>query len=141
MIYRLGHKIATNWNNAAGLAYIEDAIVWYQDKPLIIQSRGRWDEGIERERADKLSTITGFQTFDWFAPVMGANQYDNLQDTYTTGGTGLRGKVTARTRSMNDDDTFANYSAVLVIPKRKDLERKFDAYLNVKLRFIVEAAL
>lgn len=141
MIFRLGHKIAAGWNQAGSLAYIEDAVVWYQGKPLIIRSRGGWDEGIERDRADKLSTITGFQIFEWAAPVMGANQYDNLQDTYTVGGTSLRGKVTVRTRSINDDDTFANYNAVLVLPKRKDLERKFDAYLNVKLRFIVEAAL
>lgn len=133
-------KWVTSFNNAANLVVVQSVVPMYQGEPMIIQSRGRW-ESIVRTRADKHLYETGFDIFSWLVPVMGVNQYDYIQDNYTVGGVGLSGNMTVRTRSKQDDDTYANYSAVLHLPKQNTLTRKQDAYLNVLLRFIVEAAL
>jgi hypothetical protein len=135
------YALAAGYSSAGSLVNVETSFPTYQEHPLIVQGRGTWDDGIERERADKLSTLTGFQIFKWKLPVMSMAQYDYAQDTYTTGSNGLRGKVTVTTRSIADDDTWANYNAVMHLPKRTDLERKQDAFLDVEIIFVVHEAL
>lgn len=135
------YALAVGFNSAGSLVNVETGVPTYQGHPMIVQGRGTWDEGIERERADKLSTLTGFQIFKWVVPVMGVNQYEYMQTTYTTGGNSLRGKVTVKTRSVSDDDTYANYNAVMHLPKRTDLDRKQNAFVKVEITFVVEGAL
>lgn len=141
MITPQGYKLVAGYNNAMTLVAVETAFPLYQGKPLIMQGRGTWNVGEEFERADKGLALTGYQVFKWLIPVMGVNQYDFAQDTYCTGGTGQSGKTTARHRSKDDDDTFANYNAMLRLPQQYKLQRKYDAYLGVEIVFIVEAAL
>lgn len=133
-------KWVASFNNAGNLVAVQSVVPTYQGKPMIIQSRGSW-ESVVRSKANKHSYETGFDIFVWTVPVMGVNQYDYIQDTYTVGGISLSGEMTVRTRSKQDDDTYANYSAVLRLPKQSTLRRKQDSYQNVPLRFIVEAAL
>jgi hypothetical protein len=135
------YSLAAGYDAAGSLVNVETGFPTYQGHPLIVQGRGTWDEGVERDRADKLSTLTGFQTFKWLIPVMGVSQYEYAQLTYTTGGNSLRGKVTVKTRSLADDDTYANYNAVMHLPKRADLERKQNAFVKVEILFVVESAL
>ena len=134
-----GYQWSAGFNNAAGLKDVEVDVPAFLGKPFYIHGAGSWDEGIVRPRADKLVTITGFQRFAWTADVMSDEQYNYIQATYTPGGTGLRAKMTVRSR--NRSGSFANYSAVLVLPKKSDLSRIWNAYRDVTLGFIVEAAL
>lgn len=133
------YQLAVGWNNAAGLANVEVAFPRYQNNPLIVRGRGRFQPGIQRVRADFGSSETGKQVFTWLIPVMGINQYVYWQSTYSTGGNSYSGKVTARTR--NAADSFANYSATYRIPTPDQLEPREDSYQNVVVIFTVEAAL
>lgn len=141
IILQPDYKWVASFNNAGNLVAVQSVVPMYQNKPMIIQGRGNWNLGNVFERADKMTTVTGFGSFFWLIKVMSVNQYDYIQDTYTVGGNSLSAKMTVRTRSKGDDTTFANYSAVLRLPKIGDLERRQDAYLNVRLTFIEEAAL
>lgn len=132
------YRIVVAFNNAPNLVNIEIAIPLYRDKPLIVQGIPL-DGGIHRIGADKSIYRTGFSMIEWLAPCMGRNQYYFIQDTYTRGGNSFDGPVTIRTRF--DDTTFANYSATLQLPKPSTLQRKYDSYLGVMLRFVIEAIL
>lgn len=133
------YALAAGLNNAAGLANIETAFPLYQGNPLIVQGRGRFIPGLLRVRADFQHYLTGITMFTWLIPVMGINQYLYLQSTYSTGGNSYSGKVTAKTRKV--DDTYGNFSAIYRIPTPDLLERRQDAFLNVEIVFSVEAAL
>lgn|SRR5574341_428623 len=136
-----GYQWATGFNNAAGLANVETDIVEYRNQPLIVSGRGTFDEGIIRSRSDKTAYATGFNSFTWFISVLGEDQYDDIQSSYTPGGTGYSAKMTVRTRNRSGD--FANYNAVLRLPKKSELERIRGqaGFRNVELRFLIDSAL
>lgn len=134
-----GYKWAAGFSNTSGLKAIERDVPTFMGKPFYVHGQGSWDEGITHMRADKLISTTGFQRFTLIADVMSDVQYNYIQATYSPGGTGLSAKMTVRT--LNRSGSFANYSAVLHLPKKSDLQRVWNAFRAVPLLFIVEAAL
>lgn len=134
-----GHKWAAGYGNTSGLKDIERDVPTFLGKPFYVHGQGSWDEGITHMRADKLIATTGFQRFTLIADLMSDVQYNYIQSTYTPGGTGLSAKMTVRT--LNRSGNFANYNAVLQLPKKSDLQRIWNAYRSVALLFIVEDAL
>lgn len=137
-IYQSDYKWAIGFNNVAGYTIVESDVPLYQNKPMIVQGRGRFEDGDPFERADAAISTLGKPLFTWLVPVMGLNQYAYIR-AKAPGGTGYYVRMTVRTR--NSLDAFANYSATLQIPRPSELERKRDSYRNVLLRFVVEAAL
>lgn len=135
-----GLKWATGFNNAAGLVSVEDTAPTYMGSGLILMARPV-DDGIKRARPDKLNYTTGFQTIVWVAAAMSDDQYNYIQDTFTVGGISYSGKMTIRTQIQANTATYANYSVVLDLPKPNELERVPGGFLNVEIRYIVEAAL
>lgn len=138
MTILLGYQWAAAFDNAAELAAVETNVPTYRSRPLLVRD-APFDDGLIRGRADKLSETTGFQTFDWIFDLMSVAQYRYIQDTYTVGGTSYSGKLTVRTRDR--DGAFANYNAVLRLPKGSELTRFRDCYRDVRLHFIIEEAL
>lgn len=134
------YQIAAGWNAAGSLANIETAFPKYQNKPLIVRAR-RFNEGIKRIRGDKQRSTSGFQSFVWFCKVLSVAQWNYFQDNYSSGGSSYSGKVTVRTRKS--DDTYANFNAVMHLPDPSEMDSSLigDAYRNVEIRFVVEAAL
>lgn len=132
------YKIASGWNNAAGLANIETQFPRYQNKPLIVRGRG-FNPGIKRIRADFQVYATGKQTIRWRFRVMSIAQYNYFMSNYTTGGNSYSGKNTIRTKNVGD--TYANYSVTSQLPSPDELQTKADAYLDVVITHVVEAAL
>lgn len=138
VIFQPDYQWAAGFNNVAGFVTVQSDVPSYQNKPMIIQSRGRFVDGELFERADGVIVTLGESGFSWLIPVMGITQYAYIR-AKSPGGTGYYVKQTVRTR--NSLDAFANYSAILHIPRPSDLERRSDVYRNVVLRWIVEAAL
>lgn len=138
VILQPDYKWADGFNNVVGFLTVQSDVPAYQNKPMIIQSRGRFEDGELFERADGVIVTIGKNVFTWLIPVMSVTQYAYIR-AKSPGGTGYYWKATVRTR--NSLDAFANYSATLQIPRPSDLERRADAYRNVILRWSVEAAL
>lgn len=133
------YKIAAGWNNAAGLANVEDQFPRYQNKPLIVRGRGGFSPGVRRIRGNFSVSYSGKQIIRWRIRVMGINQYNYWQANYTTGGNSYSGKNTIRSR--NGSDSFANYSVTSQLPSPDTLETKGDSYQNVEIIHVIEAAL
>lgn len=128
-----------NLNNAVNLVAVQSVVPTFQNKPMIIQGRGRFIDGTPFERADEAITILGKARFSWLIPVMSTVQYAFMRNTYASGGYFAR--MTVRTR--NSLDSFANYSATLQIPTLETIgeSRRSDVYRNVVLNFVVRAVL
>lgn len=133
-----GYQWASGFNNAGALLAVENDVPTFRNKPFYIHALGSWDEGILRARADKTVIATGFNRITWIADLMSDTQYNYIQ-AKSPGGNGYSVKMTIRT--LTRASAFANYSAVLQIPKKTDLDRIWNAYRNVALVFIIEAAL
>lgn len=133
-----GYKWASGFNNAAGLVAVELDVPTFQNNPFYVHALGGWDEGILRTRGDMTVGSYGFQRPVWVADLMSDTQYNYIQ-AKSPGGNGFSVKMTIRT--LNQASAFANYSAVLHIPKKSELERRWDAYRRVSLLFTIEAAL
>lgn len=133
-----GYQWASGFNNVAGLTSVENDVPSFQDNPFYVHSLGSWDEGIIRGRGDMTEGAFGFQHTTWIADMMSDVQYNYIQ-AKSPGGNGFSVKMTIRT--LDQASTFANYSAVLHIPKKSNLDRIWNAYRNVPLLFTIEAAL
>lgn len=133
-----GYQWASGFNNASGLVSVENDVPAFQNNPFYVHALGAWDEGIVHTRGDMTVGVYGFQRVTWIADIMSDVQYNFIQ-AKTPGGNGLSVKMTIRT--LSQASAFANYSAILQIPKKNDLERIWGAYRNVALLFIIEAAL
>lgn len=133
-----GYQWASGFNNASGLVAVEVDVPSFMNNPFYVHALGAWDEGVVRTRGDMTLGAYGFQRPTWIADIMSDVQYNYIQ-AKTPGGNGLSVKMTIRT--LNQASVFANFSAVLHLPKKSDLERRWDAYKNVPLVFVIEAAL
>lgn len=132
-----GYQWATGFNNANALKPVEVDVPTFQNKPFYVHALGSWDNGILRTRGDMTVGSYGLQRFTWVADLMSDDQYNYIQ-AKSPGGTGFSVKMTVRTRRGSG---FSNYSAVLQLPKTSELTRIWNAYRDVPLLFIVEAAL
>lgn len=133
-----GYQWATGFNNASALKSVEVDVPTFQNKPFYVHAMGGWDGGLLRPRGDKTIGVYGFQRITWIADLMSDAQYNYIQ-AKTPGGNGFSVKMTIRT--LNQASVFANYSAVLQLPKKAELDRIWNAYRNVALVFTIEAAL
>ena len=136
------HKWAAGFNNAAGLALVSSDVPSFQGVVFRVRSKPL-DEGIVRTRGDKTAGVYGFQTVIWYVDAMSDQQYLYIRSTYTPGGTGLSAKMTIRTLTGYPSGvaTYANFSAVLHLPKRAELDDILNAFTGIQLRFVIEAAL
>lgn len=137
----LDHKWVSGFNNAGSLVSVENDVPSFQGMPFFVRSNGPgtgWDGGILRDRGDMTVGRYGFERFTWIADGMSDTQYNYIQ-AKSPGGTGYSIKMTVRT--LNRAGSFANFNAVLRIPKKNELDAILNAFTGVPLLFIVEAAL
>lgn len=128
------YALAYGNNNAASLQSIE-SITPSGDRGFVaVQGYSSYDEGIVNVRQDGLIYISGYPTAAWVFSALTRKQYQYLQSNYTVGGTSLSGYVTVRTRK--EDGTFANFNAVLLLPKLPELNRRRKLYQDVTIRFV-----
>jgi hypothetical protein len=132
------YKIASGWNNAAGLANLETQFPKYQGKPLIVRGRG-FNPGQKRIGANFQVYITGKRVILWRFRLMSIVQYNYWQANYTVGGNSYSGKNTIRSKKV--DDTYGNYSVTSQLPSPDELQTKADSYENVVISHVIEAAL
>lgn len=133
-----GYQWASGFNNAGALTAVETDVPTFQNNPFYIHALGSWDDGILRTRGDMTIGRYGFQRVTWVAGLMSDAQYNYIQ-AKSPGGNGFSVKMTIRT--LSQATAFANYSAVLHLPKKADLDRVWNAYRNVQLLFTIEEAL
>lgn len=133
------YSLAAGLNQAGSLQNVETVFPRFQNHPLIVQGRGRFEAGIRRENAESGIYVTGVQKFTWLVPVMSLAQFAYAKATYSTDDDAYSGPVTVRTR--NRSDAYANYSAIMRLPLESELERRESAFLNVVITFVVRAAL
>ena len=137
-----GYQWAAGWDATGSFQNVEDDLPTYDGGyPVLVQGRGMYSPGTIKVRADKLREVVGFASFTWLLAALTVAQYDHIQSNYTTGGNSYSGAVTVRTRS--NDDSYANFNAVLYLPPQSELERipGSDVFANVELTFVVQEAL
>lgn len=128
-------SLAAGWNNAGSLVRIE-SITPSGDRSFVAPDGwSQFDLGVEKLRFDRLSTIVGFPATAWVWGGLTRKQYAYLVSTYSLGGVSYRGKVTVRTIKA-DGQTYANYNAIIDIPKLSTETRRGGAYENVKVNFL-----
>lgn len=134
------YQIAAGYNNAGGLQNVEDILPLANNRQTFLaKGWGNIDEGIERERADGTTYTTGFTIITWQLSVLSIEQWAYLQTNYSTGGNSLSGLVTIRTRVTNK--TYANYNAVMKLPKLSEFDKEFGIMRNAEIRFVRAEAL
>lgn len=127
------YKIVSGWNNASTLRSIE-SIIPSNDKPFPPPNAySGFDAGQAIIRGDGQIYLAGFGAFSWAFKGLTRAQYQYLMATYSTGGNSYSGKVTVRSRIQ--DGTFANYNAILLLPKLPELQRTRTVYQDVEIRF------
>lgn len=132
---RYDYQLAAGNDNEAGLQNVEVVIPAYNQRTTFYpRGRGNYDEGIVRIRADGTAYITGYASITWPLNVLTYTQWAYLQTNYCTGGTGLSGKVTVRTRIPAG--TYANYNAVMILPKLSEQDKIFGAIQSTEIRFV-----
>lgn len=131
-------KIAANWNNAAGLAAWE-SITPSSDRAFFApRIFGTYDPGSRRIGTDGLDTFAGYGSVDLLWEAITKLQERYLRETYCSNG--YNGKVTVRLRT-DDPDTYANYNAILKLPKLNESANRFNAWQNYRARLIKLVAL
>lgn len=119
------YKIATNWNNAAGLTNFESiSVTGGEDlhgvlariaSPCYYLPQTQEPFSIPFElTAGGTYTQRGYSKAILLFPLMGAKAYDYLASTYAQENTTYHGKVTVRLRS-NNFNSYSNYNAIMSI--------------------------
>lgn len=131
---RYDYQIASGWDQEANFDNVEDILPEYAThQSFFPKGRGNFDDGTLRIRADGQIYTTGFAGFNWPVDILTYAQWAYLQTNYCTGGTGYSGKVTVRTRLIGG--TYANYNAIMILPKPPDEDKRWIAMRNVVIRF------
>lgn len=132
------YQIAAGHDNAAGLVNIE-AITPSGDKTFYPPAGvGTYNPGEFRIRGDVSLYIAGEASCEWVFSSLTRAQVRYLMTTYCA--SSYSGKVTIRTKTDNIN-TYANYNAVMVLPKLTETERNYTRYRNYRIRFIQVTAL
>lgn len=127
------YRIAAGNNNAAGLVNIE-SITPTSDKPFSAPNNfGQFDPGQFRIRADGKVYVAGFGVASWVFSAMTKAQYRYLMETYCNNS--YSGLVTIRTRT-DDPDTYANYNAVMILPKLPEMRKVTSGFADCSVRFM-----
>jgi hypothetical protein len=117
-VRQANYQIAAGNNNAAGLVTLEGTQADAEDYPRTfgtVRSYGFYDPGLQRVKPSGEKQFSGYPTTSWQLAVVTKAQEKYLRDTYCSGG--YSGLVTVRTTTDNNDDSFANYNAVIWLPK------------------------
>lgn len=129
-------QIASGNNNAAGLQALSSVIggaAPWPENALGIRSYGSYDNGTIRIKGDGTIFSSGFPSLIWTLSAITFEQEELIRDTYCSGG--LSGEVTVRTNTDDDYDIFANYNAVLIVPKLSETEPQFRRIRLYEMRF------
>jgi len=130
--------IAAGYNNAIALAAIE-AITPPGDRPFVApRALGLYDPGQFRIRGDGTLYTAGFASAQWLFSAITQLQVRYLMETYCANG--YSGKVTVSTRT-DDPDSYANYNAVMLLPKLSESDKKFARFRNYAATFTRMTAL
>lgn len=134
---RYDYQIAAGNNNAAGLVNIENITPTGGTPFKPPQGVGNWNPGAFRIRGDGTVYIAGYASTEWVFTTLTRLQHRYLMETYCNNS--YSGKVTIRTKA-DDEDTYANYNAVMILSPLADAERNFTVYNNYAVQFVrVEA--
>lgn len=124
------YAIAPNHNNAVGLVVVHTTAVGGKYFAHI-QGVGTFDPGEERVYSDGSRDDVGEGLFAWLSTRMTWAQYEYVIATPLQ--TRRSNRVTVRTR--RNGAAYANYNAILTLPKTSELTRVFGYYLDVVWRF------
>lgn len=127
------YAIAVGNDNAAGLVNIEN-ITPSGDKTFYPPAGvGTYDPGQFRLRGDQTLYISGHASCEWVFRKLTRAQVRYLMDTYC--GSSYSGKVTITTKTDNAN-TYANYNAVMILPKLNESGRNYTIYTDYRVRFV-----
>lgn len=130
------YAVAPNHNNAVGLVVVHTTVV--SGKYFAhIQGIGTFDPGEERVYVDASHDDVGEGLFTWLSTRMTWAQYEYILATPLQ--TRRSNRVTVRTRLTGA--AYANYNAILTLPKTSELTRVFGCYLDVQWRFTAVVAI
>ena len=132
MIVNANYKLAAGHDNEAGLVSIEGYTPTGGTAFVSVNAYSRFDPGDFKIRGDGTVMASGFPSMAWVLDHVTRVQEQYLRDTYCAGG--YSGKVTLRT-DTEEESTYANYNAVLVLPKHEDSERLGNVFRNYRLLF------
>lgn len=130
------YQLAAGYNLPGLLTTLEGVEVDADDYPRtfpIIRAYGSYDEGVRRIRGDGTAFFSGYATVNWVFPVLTRKQEEYLRATYCAGE--YSGKVTVRTTTDDDADSFANYNAVMMLPKLSEQDWRGSRTYNYIARF------
>lgn len=132
------YKIATNWNNAAGLTNFESiSVSGGEDLHSVLarlasatyylpQTQEPYNLPYELT-AGGTYTQRGYAKAILLFPLMGVKSFDYLESTYGQGNTSYHGKVTVRLRSANFN-SYANYNAIMSLANAPKPIYRMSAY-------------
>lgn len=130
-------QIAVGNDNAAGLSAFETVLASYDTfrtshPGLAPLTWGQYNPGQYRVRGDGTVFLAGTPSIEWIVGIMTRAQLRGLMDDYCAGG--YSGKVTIKDR-LDDATTYANYNAVMILPKLTELQtRQFIYWENIVIR-------
>lgn len=130
------YSLAPNFSNTASYIVVEDTAI--SGKFFCrVQGLGRFDPGEERVYIDGTRDDVGDGLFSWLSTWMTLDQYAYVLATILQGRRSNR--VTARTRL--NGLTYANYNAILTMPKTSTLSRTYGYYTDVVWQFSIQGSL
>lgn len=127
------YAIASGYNNAAGLVNIE--LLSAGGKLFYAVAVAGSDVDLKTQE-DGVGFESGFPQLVWTSNVTRA-QYAYIRDTVLSGS--YSAPVTIRSRY--DDTSYANYNAILTIPRTRQLKRNYDLYEQMEWTFTRVVAL
>lgn len=125
------YRIAAGFNNAVGLVNVEKIAI-AGERGFIMQNYGHFNPGAFKVRGDGTLFLSGFGSTSWIFEAITKNQFRYLQETYCNNG--YSGKVTIRTRT-DDPDVYANYNAIMILPKLPDLRKVTSGFADNRVTF------
>lgn len=133
IVFQADIQIAVGNNNAAGLVALESITPSGDIAFLPVRQYGTFNAGETKTRLNGRPYFAGVQSTQFICAVVTWAQFKYLKTTYCNGG--YSGLVTIRIRT-DSPATYANYNAVLVLPKESDLAVRYGAFIDVVLNFI-----
>jgi hypothetical protein len=132
------YAIAAGNDNAAGLVNIENITPSGDNAFYPPAGIGTYNPGDFRMRGDSTLYLAGYASCEWVFRKITRAQLRYLMDTYCS--SSYSGKVTITTKTDNAN-TYANYNAVMLLPKLVESARNFTIYSDYRVRFIKVEAL
>jgi hypothetical protein len=126
------YKIVAGANNAGNLVNIETITATGDSAPFYPpEAYSSYDPGQANIRGDGTVYLAGFGRARWHFKKLTRAQWSYLQSTYCSGG--YSGAVTIATRTGST--SYANFSAILILPKPSDMQRNFVVWTDVDILF------